>query len=213
VLDLVLKTAPADEPVMLDEAKHHLRYVSGDQDDLIGAYLASATAYLDGPSGVLGRALVRQSWTLYLDHFPWRRPHLSPVSFLRRGHRRHWAAIRLPLPPLISVDSITYVDTDGNQQPLDVGQYTVRDGEIAEVEPAYGACWPATRCQPRAVALDFTCGYGDPSDVPKPLQAAILLQAADLFENRSTQLLTERAAFAESDMFKRLIFPYRVART
>jgi hypothetical protein len=53
-----------------------------------------------------------------------------------------------------------------------------------------------------------------PDTVPKPLQIAILQMTGDLYETRTTQLLTERAAFADSgNMFKRLVAPYRLART
>jgi hypothetical protein len=214
MLDLVQVTAPATDPIMLNEVKHHLRYEDDDQDDLIEAYLASATAYLDGPAGILGRALVQQSWKLYLDRFPWASTHVhNLLGRLGHHHRLHRAAIRLPLPPLMSVDEIAYVDTLGVQQTLDPAKYTVRDGEIAAVEPAYGCSWPSVRCQARAVSVTFTCGYGDADAVPKPLQAAILLQTADLFETRETQLIADRAASAESDTFRRLVAPYRIART
>jgi hypothetical protein len=215
MLDLVQVTAPATEPVDLDQVKLHLHVDDNDQDGLIEAYIASATAYLDGPAGILGRAMVRQSWKLYLDRFPWASAHVHALM-TRLGHGRHLlhrAAIRLPLPPLISVDEITYVDTSGVQQTLDPAQYIVRDGEIAAVEPVYGTSWPSARCQARAVSVTFTCGYGDATDVPKPLQAAILLQTGDLFETRETQLIAERAASAESDTFRRLVAPYRIART
>ena len=46
--------------VTLEEAKAHLRVDHADEDALITAVVATATAWLDGPDGWLGRALGEQ---------------------------------------------------------------------------------------------------------------------------------------------------------
>lgn len=210
MLDLILVTGPAVTPVDLAAAKAQL-HIDADDDDqntLIEEKIAAATEDLDGPAGSLGRALITQTWTLYLDRFP----HGHDRRAVRRGHRAD--AIRLPLPPLMSVTSITYTDGAGEVQALPPDQYVVREGEMAVVEPAYGCCWPWSRCQPRAIAVTFVAGYGDaPAAVPAPIRSALLLMVGDLFENRETTVIDTRVAQVVSKTMDRLLFKFRRPRT
>jgi uncharacterized phiE125 gp8 family phage protein len=72
----VLVTPPADVPVSLAAAKAHLRVSHGDEDALIGGYLAAAVAYLDGWRGVLGRAIMAQTWRVAVTGAG---PHVLPM--------------------------------------------------------------------------------------------------------------------------------------
>jgi uncharacterized phiE125 gp8 family phage protein len=210
VLDLVLVTAPASQPLDLVAAKAHLRMDAADtdQDDTLNLLIETTAQQLDGPAGILGRALIAQTWTLYLDRFP---GHHGVWSGLRRNCRHD--AIRLPLPPLISLVSITYLDGDGVRQTLPVGQYDVRAGEAAIVQPAYGCSWPCARYDSRSIAITFTAGYGAPADLPKPLISAMLLMMGGLFENREDTVVGMRAAMVETTFVKRLLAPFKIART
>lgn len=200
MLDLELVTPPAVELVSLDELKAHLRYDAADQDAYIASCRAAALAHLDGYAGVLGRAMVQQTWRLYLDRFP---------------HGR----IRLPLPPLRDVEAITYVDGDGVTQTLAALDYTFLDGERAEIWPAYGKSWPSTRCQPRAVSIRFRCGWEPPAEGaawPSKLQpaiAAIKLMVGDLFENRESGVVgTVSAEIKSYATIANLLRPLRIPR-
>jgi uncharacterized phiE125 gp8 family phage protein len=66
----VLVTPPVAAPVSLAEAKAHLRVDFDDEDALISGLIDAATQHLDGWSGVLGRALMPQTWEMSLDRFP-----------------------------------------------------------------------------------------------------------------------------------------------
>ena len=136
-------------------------------DALIASFVQAAINELDGIDGWLGRALVTQTWQLVLDTFP-------------------ACAIRLPLPPLQSVDSISYIDGDGASQTLDPADYRVfaPDSDPGRVEPAYGLSWPAVRGQSGAVTITYTCGYGDPADVPELIRTYIRLRVGQYYENR-----------------------------
>ena len=93
-----------------------------------------------------------------------------------------------PKAPLQSVSSITYVDTAGATQTLATSEYVV-DGatHIGRIYSAYGATWPAVRCQPRAITVRFVCGYGgNPGDIPEPIRQAMLLLVGHWYENRET---------------------------
>lgn len=59
---LVLVTPSAASVVTLTEAKAQARVDHCDEDLLIQHYTDAATAWLDGPAGILGRCLVTQSW-------------------------------------------------------------------------------------------------------------------------------------------------------
>lgn len=59
---LVLVTPPAATPITLCEAKAQARVTHDDEDLLIQQYIDAATAWLDGPAGILGRCLVTQTW-------------------------------------------------------------------------------------------------------------------------------------------------------
>jgi uncharacterized phiE125 gp8 family phage protein len=163
--------APAIAPVLsLEEARLHLRVDaaggSHPDDTLIQAYVQAATDELDGGDGWLGRALCTQQWLLTLDSFP-------------------AGAIKLPLPPLQTVDSIGYVSLDGAAQTLSPSAYRVLDwSDPARVEPVYGTSWPATRGQADAVSITFTCGFGDPADVPELIRNYIRLRVGQSYENR-----------------------------
>ncbi|MCA2012401.1 head-tail connector protein [Cereibacter sphaeroides] len=60
----VLVVAPTAELVGLEDLKLHCRIDADDEDDLIAAYAAAAQAWLDGWSGVLGRAIMPQTWSV-----------------------------------------------------------------------------------------------------------------------------------------------------
>lgn len=58
----VLVTPPASKPVTLADAKDHLRVDHDDEDAVIAALLDAAVSHLDGWTGVLGRAIMPQTW-------------------------------------------------------------------------------------------------------------------------------------------------------
>lgn len=159
---------PAEKAVSLEEAKRQLKVLGDDDDTAIGEYLDTAIAFVDGRDGVLGRALITQSWEYRIHHFP--------------GH----GVIRLPLPPLQSVDSITYLDTAGDEQTLSTDVYNVEtDTYEGVIWRAYSKTWPSVRAVPYAVRITFTAGYGDAdSDVPGPVRSAIKVVLTHLYESR-----------------------------
>jgi hypothetical protein len=58
----VLITPPANLPVALEDLRQHLRIDHADDDVLITELAAAAVGHLDGFAGVLGRAILRQTW-------------------------------------------------------------------------------------------------------------------------------------------------------
>lgn len=176
-MSLTLETAPASlAELMLQSVCDHLRVVadlgaspSSEPDDLatIRALTESAVALMDGPGGKLGRALLTQSWAYSIDDFADR--------------------IRLPLAPVQSVNSITYIDAYGVEQTLASSVYrlTCTTSWDPTISPAYDQTWPETRDQAEAVTINFVAGYGDAlADVPAPILQAIRMLAAHWHASR-----------------------------
>lgn len=196
---LTLITAPPGELLTLDDAKAHLRIDHTEEDGLVAALITAARQHIDGKDGWLGRALATQTWQLGLTAFP-------------------CGAIRVPLPPLQSVDSITYIDTNGDEQTLAESAYQIVESEPALILPAYGTAWPAVRCQAEAVKVRFTAGYdpgeGSPTDyaenVPQPIKQALLLLVAHWHQNR-LPVSINAMPWAIPFTVQALLMPYRSA--
>lgn len=184
---LKLITAPATNPIDSATAKAHLRVIGSSEDSLITVYTDAATAALDGPNGLLGRALVTQTWEYVLDSFP-------------------SAEIEIPLPPLQTVTFIKYLDAAGVEQTLSSARYSVDTASDPGWVVVDQDGWPATFDTANAVTIRFVAGYGAAAAVPAPLRSAILLHVGDLFENR--QIGAEKQLFS-NDAYDRLTYPYR----
>jgi uncharacterized phiE125 gp8 family phage protein len=104
--------------------------------------------------------------------------------------------VRLPYPPLLSVDSVAYVDADGADQTVLAADYAVYapQGDLAPygtLEPAYGGAWPAPRAQPNAVVITYQAGYLDqtvsPAEpaIPEDILHGQLLVIGEMYKLRS----------------------------
>ena len=124
----------------------------------------------------LHRYLVTQTLDAYFDNFP-KYPNERFSEFQTRYEIR--------LPPIQSVTSITYIDTDGVSTVLAADQYLVdAKSEPARIAPAYGVSWPSTRVQNNAVVIRFVAGYGAASAVPACIRNWMLMRIKTLWETR-----------------------------
>lgn len=191
-----LITPAAAYPVSLDEARSHLRRDDEDDDSLITALIIAATSHLDGYSGILGRALLTQTWRLDLDRFP-------------------CGPIKLPLPPLQTVEAITYYDEGDQARSLDIDTCIIHAGPHGMVELEPGLVWPTISDRRNAVTVTFVAGYGDPpegqdvSPVPAAIRHAMLLLIGHWYENREAvnigNIVSELPLAVNS-----LLAPYRI---
>ncbi len=178
-MPLYLIEAPDNDDVMtLADAKQHLR-VSFDDDDLqIADHIGAAIQNLDGRDGWLGRALGEQVWELRLP------------EFCERGGRE----IKVPLPPLISIDSVKYYDGDDVLQTLSADDYEVVGvGGFGKARLVLknGVAWPGLGRRAENVVVRFTAGY---ETVPRPILMAIKRQVASMYENRETVIIGSSVA-------------------
>lgn len=168
-MGLKLVSGPATYPLTMVEAKSHLRVDHSSENDLIELFLKAAT---QNAEKFLGRALIDQTWDLFLDAFP-------------------ADGIAIPLPPTIDVIGVFYRDTAGVEQEFSATSYDVNDtGEDTVVALVTSGSWPATNTAGNAVRVRFRAGYIDNSfsppvgEVSFDIKAAILLTLGSLYANR-----------------------------
>lgn len=181
---LTLVTAPAAEPVTLQEAKDFLRLEDAESDALVSELVAAARRTAEA---WLRRALVTQTWTLTLDAFPSER-RLDWWDGVREGAvvDTPRIAVEVPLPPLQSVTSVTTYARDDTPSVFPPTGYRVDTaGEPGRIVLGADQSWPTGLRNANAVEVLFVAGYGDdPGDVPEPIRAGMLMLIAHLFENR-----------------------------
>ena len=195
---LIQVAAPVAEPITLAEAKAHLKVTHSSQDDYIGALITAAREQIAGINGWLGRCLVEETFDLKLDFFP--------------------ACIAIPVAPLRSVTSITYLDSEGDSQTLAPSLYQVSGIGASmggAIQPAYEQGWPTTRDEPEAVTVRFAAGY--PSDglspedlaanVPAPVKEALKLLVKQAFDDKDAE--DPAGAMQIDKAVERLLAPYR----
>lgn len=215
-MSVVVITPPA--PIVTpDAAGQHLRLDPGADTALLQVYIAAAQGMIDGPMGWLGRAVGVQTLELRLDGLS------SPIwawnydtSGIFWGAQDNYAAlsagwpssrVNLPFPPLVSVVSVTYEDSNGATQTLPSSEYVATDQGL---DTAFGKTFPSGRWEANAVHIRYQAGY---ATVPAPIVAAILLMVGDLYANRETTLDARKSAVVEIPMsttVQALLGPYRV---
>lgn len=203
---LVTMTAPKPF-IQLVEAKQHLRVDTADEDDLIAALNLAVCGALDGPDGIMHRAIGKQSLKLVLPGFSHGHYTYSRYS------KFPGTSIELPLPPATDVSEITYYDSDNAAQTLAPDQYSlIACGTAPSILiPAFGTWWPATACRPDAVSITFDAGFNDDNPVPGPIIAAAKLMLGDLYLNREATVYGPGAAL-ENPAVKALLSPWRILK-
>lgn len=180
--------APAATPISVAEAKLQLRVDHSDDDALIGGLIDSATVYLDGWTGILGRCLVTQTWSQTYDDF--------------------CREMRLPLPAA-TVTSIISTNAAGvAQSPISDTNYQLLHnalGSFVRFKDAYS--FAGDLAEAGAVAITFTAGYGVAAAVPAPIKQAMMLLIANWYQNREAVIV---GGYDELPFgVKALLSPYR----
>lgn len=163
-MSLTLIAPPLLEPVTLAEAKLHLRVDGTDEDALITSLIVAARRQAEHE---LGRVLITQTWELALDEFP-------------------AADIAPPMPSVLSIESVKYLDAAGAEQTVPSTDYDLDAATTPGwVMLAADASWPTTSGGANCVKVRFTAGYGPAAaDVPANVVAWIKLQIGALYRHR-----------------------------
>lgn len=143
-------------------------------DPLLTALITAARMYCETHTK---RAFCTQTWDLKADHWD------ELVDC--RG------VITMPMPPLQSVTTITYIDgagssqtwsaTTGYETDAPAGTYALH----GRIKPRYQQVYPALRVSTfNTVVVRFICGYGAAATVPQAIKQAMLLIIAHWYEHR-----------------------------
>ena len=165
-MSLVQTSAPSVEPVTTTNQKDWMRVDGSDEDTIIGNLAAASRAYIEMSTG---RQMITATWEYKFKTFP-------------------TGDIVIPISPLQSVSSITYVDSASDTQTWSSALYTVdTSSDMGRVRPIYNEDFPDSRGYAQDVVVTFIAGYGDASsDVPDTALTAIKLLASNWFENRES---------------------------
>ena len=175
------------EPITLEEAKKQCRVELSDDDDYILSLITVARQMAEGR---LNRTIKQRQLEARFDYWP--------------------SSLSLPKPPLVSVDSISYIDADGVLAELDDDSYIVNTSvEPARIPLAYGVPWPALRKQSGAVVVRYTAGY-TPEEVPAPIKQWIKLIVGTMYENRETMSAGVQLYEMSDTFMSWLLQPYMV---
>lgn len=183
------------EPMTVDEAKQWLNVDYDDQDEVIASIIKAARLKIEKRCGI---SIAMKQYRIKFARFD--------------------GNVELANPPVVSVDSVKYIDEDGNEQTVDASSYVLIEDDYAPyLHPLTD--WPtdiATRTD--AIRVEFTSGIdiedSPPDEVPDDLLQAMRWLISHFFENReSTALTPTRQEIVEvPDTVSAIIAPYIVPR-
>lgn len=157
--------APAAQPVELLEAKTHARVDYDDDDVLIQSLINAAVDLLDG-DGVLGRAMIEQTWAQWVSQSP--------------------GLVNLRMGPFISLTAVQYYDASGTLADAAVSDFEIRKNcDFVTIVPKDGSSWPGAQSRPDAIKITYTAGFGaSGEDVPQGIRHALLMLVAHWYRSR-----------------------------
>lgn len=147
-------SAPAGEPVSLEDAKLFLRVTHDDEDTLIYDLIVAARMIAEEH---LKRSLMTQSWKLaYDDYLP--------------------ACVILPMGPVNSVTSVTLFKRDGSSQAMAASGYylTAGNDRLFFDSPPYS----------HRIEVVYAAGFGNANAVPRAIKQGMLAHIAAMYDDR-----------------------------
>lgn len=162
-MGLIQTSYPTESAVSLDTIKLHCRVTGDAEDMLLSAWTKAAVNVIQNERNL---QLQSATYELHLDGaFP--------------------AAIFLPVCPVKSIDSITYVDSNGTVQTLADTDYRTgnlnNDHSATVITSVNGKPFPKVQNVIDSIVISITAGY---DTIPDDLTAAILLYVAERYSRR-----------------------------
>lgn len=178
-------------PLTLDQAYRHLNIIRDDDvppphpdDDYIKDAIDAAISWAEGFTRM---AITPKKYELVVDNLPGCNPLILPFA-----------------APLISVDSVHYIDLDNVEQLLPQTQYHIAHKMPAVLQRKHGATFPPTSPNLGAVRITYSAGYASPLLCPPDILRALKQVMADFFENRedSTPLNLRPIGFSARNLLQ-----------
>ncbi len=189
-----LSIKPIQQPITRNQAKGQLRIKKDEtfEDDYLDGLIPQATRIVEL---LARRQFVTATFIKSLQSFDDNRNVKHPGDHHETHHHHDHEGdehdvIILEHPPLQSVEEIKYIDTDGNEQLLDLADIQIDTfKEPGRIKPAFGKSWPSARKQFNSVLITYKAGYGDDeSSMPDEVKRAVKLVVSHYFENRDLVL-------------------------
>lgn len=160
---MTLYTAPAVEPISVEEARRQCRITDTSEDDLLSTYVTAARECVEKLRGL---ACVNQTWDVYFERLD--------------------GDLLLPIMPVSSITSVKYQDGDNTQQTLATTYYEAAEwNRFGIVRLKYSQVWPSTLGHHDDVVVRVVFGYGaSGASVPGPVRQVIRWLVGHQFENR-----------------------------
>ena len=188
-----LDTAPEKEPITRSFFKDHARISTDADDDYIDGLIKTVRRQVEQ---ITNRALITQTWIYYMDAWP-------------QGDY-----FELPYPPLQTVTSVKYLESDATISTMSSGEYIVdNDSEPGRIVLDYGETWPSETLLPsNPIYTEYVCGYGDDRlDIPDDIRHAMLMLCAHYYEMREPTI-TGTILTPVPDTVDRLLADHRRSR-
>jgi uncharacterized phiE125 gp8 family phage protein len=189
-------TQPPVEPVTLAEIKAHLRGIThSDHDEELSGLIAASRQHIER---IIGRALVQQTRAVKYQAWP-------------KGN-----VFELPYPPIQSVMSLKYTDTDGTEYTFSSDNYSVdATSEPGRLVLGYSKSWPSTTLHHPEYPIEITyvCGYPAIEESPPDYRANIpdgIKNAIKLDVERRYDKPPEGYAERLDQVIDILLAPYKV---
>lgn len=144
-------------PIDLEEVKRHLNIEHNEDDEKIISLMPAAIGIAEHYAQI---KILESVWQYKMPTFK--------------------QSVALPVSPVISIDSISYIDTSGNTQPIN-GYYLKKTPFQPTLLAAYGETWPTTQDGYESVTITLTAGY---SEFPADMKEALFKIMGSLLENR-----------------------------
>jgi uncharacterized phiE125 gp8 family phage protein len=187
---LTVVTPPPEEPISVAEAKAHSRIDTDAEDSWILDAIASARQDIEDQ---VWRTLVTTIYDGYLECWPYD------------------GFIELPRPPLQSVGSVKYTDTDGNQNTFSGASYLVQTiGDYGRIVLKHGETWPSASLEYGfPIVIRFTAGYGAAIAVPERIKQMCKLAFGAQYEHRESLVLGQGVSLLEVPTLRAMAYQLR----